>query len=201
MAEGRNYFINGQCLVKVKGSTLSLYDGKGGGAELGLTDVKGCVTISPNFRFRKIMYDDYGSEVPAEIMWLLQDVSISMTLVHFDADVLEGCISQSNGGVLAGRVAGAGRPMGSGFEMYSNSGENHYITLYLSSPTGGLPWRFISCYLDGSPIEWPISAERSLVYLEWKAIPYAKFPSSNPSAEMLSSDIVIWDNKSLTDPV
>ncbi len=117
----RSYYINGQCLVKVRGRTGNLDPANNNGnlAELGLTDNAGKVTITPNYRHADYKYDDFGPEIPPDVMWLLTDVTITMTLVHFDYDVLTSCLGESAGGT-EGTMKGAGQPMGAGFRMYNN---------------------------------------------------------------------------------
>lgn len=186
----RAYYLNGQCLVLVRGSTssfLSDIDGE----ELGLTDGNGKVTILPNYKHKDVRYDDFGDEIPPEVLWNLVDVDISMTLVHFDSAILSACISESAGGGIEGTLQGAGQPMGAGKPMYDPL--NHYITLHLSSPgPANNPWRFKACYLARRPVVIPLSAERSLVQCIWRAIPYVPF--STGQSEMLSKGTVIWDH-------
>lgn len=192
----RSYYLNGQCLVRVRGMTGTSI-AIGGDAitikELGLTDGQGKVTITPNYRHKDYRYDDFGPEIPPDVMWMLTDVEIIMTLVHFDASILSACISESAGGGTEGKMQGAGQPMGAGKAMYAEG--NHYITLYLGSPgTADNPWRFKSCYLYRRPVVWPLGAERSLVQCYWRAIPYIPIPTG--ITEMQSKGVVVWDHKS-----
>mgnify|MGYP001608992929 FL=1 len=106
----RDFIINGETLVKVKGSSSSSISTL---SELGLAEKE--VTISPRFYHSEMRADDFGPNIPPEVMWMLADVQIAMTLVHFDRAVLEACISESMGGSTFGVfLAGAGTPMGGG---------------------------------------------------------------------------------------
>jgi hypothetical protein len=193
----RIYYINGQCLVKVRGSTSNatisnVNDITFAGAELGLTDNAGKVTMSFNYKHQDYKYDDWGDEAPPDIFWKLCDVDIDMTFVHVDQAVLRACLTESAGGGTEGKMQGAYKPLGLGKPMYDE--KNHYISLFLSSPSQELPWRFKACVLTRNPVSWPISAERSLIRCHWRAIPYQPFPSV-PSDELKAKDVVVWDHK------
>ncbi|RJQ24625.1 hypothetical protein C4577_07600 [Candidatus Parcubacteria bacterium] len=161
--------------------------------ELGLTNTQGVVKIIPNYRHKDYRYDDFGSEIPPEVMWMLTDVTITMSLVHFDPVILKACIAESAGGGVDGLMEAAGKPLGAGKAMYANG--NHFMTLFLSasdeSDTDAEPWRFNACYLAQRPIIWPISAERSIVDCIWRAIPYVPLSTGE---ELKSSGVVIWDH-------
>lgn len=196
----RNYFINGICLVSVRGSSSSALDIVNNDQnfyELGITS-KGGVTITPNYKHRDYKYDDWGGIVPPNVDWMLTDAIITMQLVHFDPDVLSACISESSAGGAEGIMEPAGKIMGSNSAMYGS--KNHYITLYLSSPQAEYPWRFIACYLYHRPMVWPLSAQRSLVDLVWRAVPYTAAQRSAGgliavnAREPTSSGVKLWDH-------
>jgi hypothetical protein len=188
----RNYYINGPCLVKVRGMVGTALDGSLAIPELGLTDNTGKVSIIPNYKHKDYKYDDFGGETPPDVMWMLTDVTIIMTLVHFDYAILQACMNESAGGGTEGTMAGAGKPMGAGVAMYAN--KNHYMSLYLSQPNNAgftNPWRFKACYLYQRPVIWPVSAERSLVQCYWRAVPYTPIVGIT---EILSTGVKVWDH-------
>jgi hypothetical protein len=194
----RNFAIEGPCLVRTKGGQHMSGRAIGDVTELGLTSDS--VKIEPRFRHRDISADDFGPDVPAEVQWQLSDALIHMTLVHFDYYVLDVCLGECMGGGainwgvtmelgpaqnpvfgpdlllnarggMAGTLAAAGTLMGAGLPMFASG--NHYISLNLSSPYAGRPWRFRSCYLAERPVVHPIGTQYSQVELVWRAIPYA----------------------------
>lgn len=215
----RNLYINGPCMVKVKGVEAlvnNVEDREVKTWELGLT--QGPIRIIPNFIHRDIYVDDYG-DVPAEVMAMIADVQIHMTLVHYDADVLDNCMINSIGGyhadmatvgsLTAGTMAGAGKLMGNGRQLYEAG--NRFITLILTSRPTSLdppgtdpnefPWRFPAAYIAANPMEIPIGTERSLVTLRWRAIPYRPpfaADANNPAVstttvqELKSKGAVLW---------
>lgn len=185
----RNWFVNGETLVNVKGRSDSSI---GSLSELGLAD--GPIVIRPNFRHRDITLDAWGSEVPAEVQFMLADVTVEMTLVHIDRDVLDTCILESMAGAPAiGQCRRAGALMGNNLARFAAGGAtgNHYIGLNLSSPIGGKPWRFYFSYLTGPAMDHPVGTEKSLTRLTWRAIPYTTDPYGSGSGAQTSP---IWDH-------
>jgi hypothetical protein len=203
----RDYVINGETLVKVKGNGALASSGFPGEAalwELGLASE--AVRVVPRFSYQDVHTDDFGPNIPAEVMWMLADVRIEMVLVHYDRAVLDACISEAMGGISfpAGAIAPAGQCLGRGLPLFSSG--NHYVSLSLMSPVLGVPWRFPASYLDSSPLIIPLGTERTLAHLSWRAIPYRlpAWPGFNPSAivnnfrsgaEIVSSGIVLWDQR------
>ena len=177
---GREYIVNGETMVFVKGCNASAIAEL---SELGLSDSS--IVITLNSKHLDIGVDDYGNDIPAEELWMLASANIRMTLVHFDNDVLSACISESMAGGTEGTMVAAGTPMGGGAPLLSSI--NHYIGLNLSSQIG-TPWRFPSAYLSEQPMIYPLGTERSLVVLNWRAIPYGLFGS-----EITSSGVVLYD--------
>lgn len=172
----RDFYINGECLVYVKGNgALGLgvsQNGPPGVWELGLAEEN--VTISPTFNHQDKMADSFGPNVPPELLWQLVEIQVRMTLVHFDKDVLNACAVESMaGGTLASMVP-AGTPMGGGLPLYTFG--NHWIGLFLASPVGQLPWYLPAATLTRQPLEWPLGTSRSRVQLTWRCIPYAPQP-------------------------
>lgn len=185
----RDLYVNGPCLVKVKGRG-ALADTIGGEAvlrELGLST--GQIRIIPNFIHRDIQCDDFGGDVPAEIMCMLSDVQIHMVLVHFDEEVLDQCMSNSLGGYYnvdnepafdPGIMAGAGKLLGGGREIFGTN--NLFMSLNLTAPGEAAadgenislkrPWRFPAAYIPANPLDIPLGTDRSQIVLRWRAIPY-----------------------------
>jgi hypothetical protein len=168
-------------------------------SELGLTS--DAVRVEPRFRFADIKADDYGPSIPAEVQFQMSDAIIRMTLVHYDFQILDICMSESMGGGainygvdiiqpiniapgiddffqlagnrggIAGTNAAAGSLLGNGLPMYMSG--NHLVSLTLTAPYTSNLWRFRSCYLTEKPVVYPIGTQYSKVELTWRAIPYA----------------------------
>ena len=223
----RDFQINGETLVRVRfGGHLA--GGVGGGLidgalfpgteplpggsgqlyELGLAEEN--VNIVPQYIHRGVPADDFGPEVPAEVIAMLAWVSIQMTLIHYDVNVLEECLAEALGGNAAiipppGKTGiammGAGQALGHGLPIGSSG--CHYVSLNLLSPQLQYPWRFYSCYLAGQPVTYPLGTEKSAVVCNFRAIPYT-YPGQgfatalNTSGqgidkEVASSGRVLWD--------
>lgn len=169
----RDFFINGQCMVWVKGRADSSI---GNLSELGLTTDQ--IRVTPVFRHRDIDVNAWG-DVPPEVQFKLAEVRISMTLVHYDSNVLEACVSESMAGAPAfGQLPTAGARMGNNLPRFAAGGANgnHYIGLNLASPVGGRPWRFLTSYLTNTPVDIPIGTDRTAVVCNWRCIPYTQDP-------------------------
>jgi hypothetical protein len=210
----RDLYIQGPVLVKVRG-TGALAAEEGGEEtthELGLT--LGPVRVVPNLVHRDIRVDDFGPDIPAEIMSTLADAQIHMTLVHFDDDVLDKCIANSMGGqyrasgfsdtLVGGVFAGAGSLLGNGKQVGEPG--NNFITLILTTTNASAlnvvaPYRFPTAYICANPLDIPLGTERSLVTVRWRAIAYVPpFPateatvptSSTIPQEIKSRGSVLW---------
>jgi len=155
---------------------------------LGLADTG--IRISINTRFDDIMVDAWGQEIPIDVQWMLADANISMTLVHFDRAVLDVCMALSMGGgsIAIGQVARAGQRLGQGLSRFTIG--NNLIGLNLSSPVGNKPWRFWYTYLTGPAVEFPLGTKRSIVTLNWRAIPYTTDPFNGGTGAQGSQ---LWD--------
>lgn len=188
----RDFIINGETLVKVKGAEGAFTND--GPNELGLTVDQ--VTVVPRWKHLDILADDFGPDIPAELMWNLADVIILMTLIHFDEGVLDRCMAQSMGGAkddngvlyAAGIMAGAGRQMGAMKALFDAN--NHFISLNLLSPVLNRPWRFPKSVLAENPVQYPLGVEKSAVKLVWRAIPYQVV---NEDTEVKSAGSILWD--------
>lgn len=188
----RDYYIFGESIVKVKfgyhvpprasGGFVGSVTADSNLSELGLA--VGPITVSPQWNHTPITPDDYGPGVPAELLADgCSEVRVGMTLVHYDEVVLEHCISESMGftpsldyndlGLLAGVQAAAGQPHG-GFHDYYASGWRYLgVNVVPGSPGVFIKgWRFRACVLAAPPQRIPLGTRRSLVELEFRAIPY-----------------------------
>ena len=176
----RDFYINGESLVLVKGRSDSAI---GSLSQLGLASDP--ITVSPGFKHKDINVNAWG-EAPADVQWMLSDVNVSMTLMHFDSTVLATCWQLSMGGSLVeGQMGRAGQRMGNnqarftaatGSPATGNNSGNNYIGLNIASPVQGTPWRFFYAYLAQPPFRFPLGVEKSAVTLNWRVIPYTQDP-------------------------
>ena len=174
-------------------------------ADLGLT--AGPVRIVPKSYHQDIRADSFGPDVPAEVMAMLADSTIVMTLGHYDTELLDTILAESMGGAhpqaQIGRQGGilppAGRLMGGGRAVGSSG--NHFMTLRMTADVLSYPWEFPACYLAERPMELPVGTERSLALLNWRSIPYQPLTSDSatggfrPEAELSSSGAVLWSHR------
>lgn len=194
----RNFFVNGEVSVRVKGAQNSPLGNTI--AELGLCSDS--VTITPNFRHMDVQLDAWGGTngPPNEIQWMLADVAISLSLVHYDPDILNTCLRHAMGGrATIGLMARAGTRLGNSVAV--TAANNLFVQLYLSSPIGGRPWYFPATYLTGPPVVYPIGVERSIVQANFRAIPYAPDPAGTGYTGgnvTGAQDVVLWDNTTIT---
>ena len=200
---GRSIIIPGECMVSVKGNgPLALSGVVAGGqlSQLGLClDV---VSITPKFNHKDINADDFGPNVPPEVMWQLADARISFTLVHFDDFVLDAVIAESMGGGVetlqnlgwAGYMAPAGTMMGNNRTLYTSG--NHFVGLNFETPVTEYPWSFPAAYLTGPPVRMPLGVNHQQVLLNFRAIPYQFYPQTN--SEIGSSGVPLWTRVLLT---
>ena len=192
---GRDFQTNGETMVYVKGHAGSLIPTL---TEFGLSD--GPVTWSQDSRFLDIAVDAWGQEIPPEVQYLLGAVNISMTLVHYDEDVLDEVqrLSMAGGGgvgTAVGLLPRAGARMGNnlprfGFDAVTGLG-NNFIGLNLASPVDLKPYRFFYAYLIPPAVEKPLGTHRSLTRLNWRAIPYTVDPWN---AGLGAFGQGLWDN-------
>ncbi len=167
---GRDYFVNGESMVFVKGSAGS---GIAALSQLGLSSDE--IRITQNFRHEEINLDAWGGLVPNELQVMLFDVQVSINLIHFDPVILEVCETESLGGAPAiGSVARAGVRLGNNLPRFANG--NHFIGLNIASPVGQKPWRFYSAFMTGNPVTWPLGTGKSIVSTNWRAIAYQPDP-------------------------
>lgn len=164
----RDFFINGETMVYVKGNTDTPLSGL---TELGLASEK--ITCTPVFKGEDLIVDAWG-DVPVDVQFMLAELRVSMTLVHIDRAVLDIVIRESMAGASSiGSLPRAGTRMGGGVPRFVSG--NHYLGLNLSSPVGGKPWRFFFAYLfDQQEID--MGTKRSFFVLNWRVIPYTIDP-------------------------
>ena len=180
----RDYFINGECLVRVKGATNSTIANL---SELGLADNP--IRVSYEFKHSDIKVDAWGS-VPPESQFMLAVANVSMTLVHIDRTVLDECVRLSMGGGSAvGVFPRAGTRMGGGGARFATT--NNLIGLNLTSPVGSKPYRFLYSYLSAPPLEIPLGVEKSIFTLQWRVIPYTIDPWNNGLG---AAGTALWDH-------
>jgi hypothetical protein len=181
----RQFVWNGETLVEVRGGVHMSGAAIGVMSELGLATEN--IRIEPQINFKNVNVNDFGPDVPADVLSMLSSVKISMTLIHYDPEILDICIGESMGNSIpnlvensavdggfvqyvGGTLAGAGTPLG-GLKRIFESGW-HYISLNLSSQVLEQPWTFPKCYLNQMPVKIPIGNDLSKVEMEWTALPY-----------------------------
>lgn len=194
----RGFVTYGEAMVYVRGPEGSIIEEI---TELGLCSES--IRITPRYNHLDILTDDFGPSVPVEVLSNMADAKVSMTLVHFDWNIVDYCMYLAMGGTgpvndeqdYDGSLSQAGSPLGFGKPMYDPS--NHYVSLYLRSatetlsPPTNVPYRFICSYLDGQPLEIPLGTERSLLQLSWRVIPYRPFTGDEISSE---GGLKLWDH-------
>ena len=183
----RDFFVNGQTMVWVKGRSDSSIANL---SELGLSSDQ--IRITPVFRHRDINVNAWG-DAPPEIQFMLAEVRISLTLIHFDPDILETCLMESMAGAPSfGALPAAGARMGNNLPRFSPGGANgnHFIGLNLSSVVEGRPWRFLTAYLTSPPVDIPLGTDRTAIVTNWRAI---HFDTDLWNAGLGSYGKFIWD--------
>lgn len=139
--------------MKVKGgSILSI-------TELGLA--MDSITIAPRFRHKDVHVDDFGGEIPPDVMSMLLFADVRMVLSHYDPIVLGTCVAHAVGSTTAGECGPAGA-------MLLSRGFG--IRLYLI-PRNDIPWQFKASYLNSEPLEVDIGTKLSQVQLNWRCLP------------------------------
>lgn len=165
----RDFWINGESLVAVKGPVGSLI---GSITELGLTVDQ--IRITPDFRHKAINVDAWG-EAPPETQFMLATVGIQLDFIHFDRTILDECLRLSMAGAPAiGQLPRAGARMGNNSPRFSAT--NNYIGLNITSPVGNKPWRFFYTFMTNPPMQFPLGTEKSVVTTSWVAVPFTTDP-------------------------
>src|SRR5260370_14621868 len=91
----RDFQINGDALVTIKGGqhySGTLYPSP---ALLGLS--VGPIRVSIHPRHRPLHVDDYGPDIPADVMKMLADATIRMNLIHYDTELADICMMEATG--------------------------------------------------------------------------------------------------------
>ena len=213
----RDFQINGETMVSVIGGAHAIMSGAASGSpiayvsQLGLADRY--VTISPNYYYDDVLIDDFGPNVPAEKLWMLSTVNIGMSLIHYDPVVLSMVMGESMGGADysqlgtngVGTMVGAGSPLGNYLPLLASG--NHWLMLGLASPVLNAPWRFLATHLTGPPLEIPLGTGKTIVKLNFEAIPYpiscCMFSGGisgltlKSGSELTSSGTVLWDDQDI----
>lgn len=195
----RDFLIPGEAMVFVRGPASSSIAGNGN--QLGLSEDQ--IRVAPKFKYKDINVNAWGSDqVPVDVQRFLAWVDISMNLVHFDRDFLDECKRLMMGGTLIGRTGRTGSRIGAGLGRWVQG--NNYIGIAISSPVVAKPWRFWYCHMTEDPVEYPIGTERSVVAVNFRAIPYTadpwgggtETPRTQPftTAGQGSGEAVIWDH-------
>ncbi len=181
----RDFQIPGESLVLVKGAADS---GIAVLSELGLADSS--IHVRPNFVHQDINVDAWGPRIPADVQWFLSDVTINMTLVHYDNLILDICVQQSMASTgQFGTMGRAGQRMGNNTPRFGAG--NRLVSLNITSPVLGQPWRFFFCYLSSPPVEFPLGTQRSLIVMNWRAIPFTQDPYGGGTGAL---GYPLWDN-------
>lgn len=165
----RYVYVNGESLVYVKGPAGSAIANL---TELGLSDNPITIVLQP--MHKEVTADAWG-DVPFEVQTMLASVSVSMTLIHFDPAVVEELARLSmGGGAQAGQMGRAGTLLGNNLPRFAAG--NNFFGLNIASPVGQRPWRLFTCYMPQPAVQWPLGANRSIISLSFRAIPYVQDP-------------------------
>lgn len=163
------------------------------------------ITVTPRFIHEDVKTDDFGPNIPAELMWMMGDVTIDIPAIHYDSTVLDICMAESMGGayltgglfpVAAGLMQGAGNLIGNGVPLLASG--NHFISLSLVQANVLLPLRFPSAILTGPAVRTPLGTQKSIAQTTWRAIPYAApqltITGGVAPGEVISSGAVLFDH-------
>ncbi len=194
MPSNRDWLINGETMVYVRGGE-HLASGAGGSkTELGLSFDE--IKVIPKYIHRDVHVDDFGPEIPAEVLSMLAEVNVRMTLSHFDNLMLRIIQAESLGSFNNdGIMPPAGTPLGQNKELYASG--CHYMSMQLASPQFGEPITFKTGYLAMQPVVLPLGTSYSKVDLNWRFIPYRPIPSIGAGGEIRSSGAVLWIREAL----
>ena len=195
----RSLHVPGEAMVAVRGASDSSISAR---INLGLAASE--LKITPVFKKLDVNVNAWG-DAPVDVQHMLDEVRISMDLVHFDRDVLDELIRLSMGGgsAVIGEVNRAGTLLGNNTARFAAG--NRYVSMYISSPVSNKPWRFFYAYLADNPVDFPVGVQRSIVNCNFRAIPYTNDPwgggtaQPNTVAGTGALRAVIWDHNIATD--
>lgn len=184
----RDFFINGPALVEVKGNVNTAIASL---SQLGLSDA--AIPVSPRFHHKDINVDAWG-EAPADVQWMLGELTLRFTMIHVDLNVLEACVQEAMGGAAAlGQFGRAGTRMGNNVARFAAT--NHYVGLNITSPDGNRPWRFFYAYLADNPFDWPLGTEKSVISVNFRVVPYVQdaYNGGGAGAGTGAQNYPLWD--------
>ena len=192
----RAFYVNGESVVSIKaGGHVQSPVSMSGSATVLLGIAEGPIRITPVYHQEGIHTDSMGPRMPVEIMSELAEMKISMTLIHFDRDILDVCVSEGLCGYDVNDETSsrdkAGFLMGNNLALLASG--NHFLKMGIESHVAGKPWRFEAAYLDGNPFDFPLGTDRSKLLLNWKAISYVTMGAEG----VLTVANPIWDYGSL----
>ena len=165
----RQIYVNGETMVYVKGMAGSAIANL---SELGLSDDQITIRLIPHYD--PVMLNAHD-QAPVDMQTFLEEARITMTLVQYDPDVLAECLRLSVGAPnSAGQLARAGTLLGKGLARFAAG--NCFIGLNLASPVGNIPYRFLYTFLEDPAAAIPLGTQRSIITLNWRAIPYLADP-------------------------
>ncbi len=188
----RDFVINGESLVSVRGGAHMGSGAIGVYSELGLTTDQ--IRIIPRYYQRAIYVDDFGPDCPVELLAGIASVDFRLNLIHYDPNVLdimmrESMVGGAGPGTTAGIFAPWGTPMGGGMPLLASG--NHYFGVNIASPILNFPWRFFNCYLPEQPVEIPLGTEKSITSCNIRAIPYQSPLGPSESVSLSSGGILV----------
>jgi hypothetical protein len=195
VATDRNFIINGECLVQVKGGAHNSGRALGSTTELGLS--QGQIVVTYHFSQKDIPVDDFGPDTPADVLALATSLRVRIPLIHTNRTALDACLRESMGGGGASPqeegVLGPARLLGRNKPLRASG--NLLLCLILrqggfdGAPLGVLPWRMPACHLTSPPVEFPLGVGVSLIQTHWRAIPYTPMVSG----EIRVSGVILYD--------
>lgn len=189
----RNYYVNGETLVKLKGGAHLQNFGMSGSSVVTLGVAADPIEISYNFNHQDQHTDRFTNEKPVDVMWMGGDAIIKINLIHFDNDILDTAISESMDGYSPnnGSTGIPGLTLGHNLAPYASG--CRYMGLGLtSSITSGRS--FPTCYLHQQPVQVPLGTKRSIVQVQFRAVRYAKMNTDGTVAESAS---LLWEYTNL----
>lgn len=179
----RDFYINGETLVSVKGPVNSNIAAL---SQLGLSD--DMVRVTPTFYHDPLHVEAWG-KTPVDMQVMLLAAKVHITLIHYDVAVLNTCIALSMAvtggtpGLNDGTTNRAGTRLGNNQVRFAAG--NSYIGLNLYSPIGGIPYRFLYCYLLDPTT--PLGVQKTVVDTTWQAVLYTQDPAGIVAGQILGA--------------
>jgi hypothetical protein len=180
--------------------------------ELGLSleDIR----INIRTHHQAVYVDDFGVEVPADLVTQLAEAFIFVNLIHYDPQVVQMAISESQGGPPSNSIDSAGVMAGAGVLMTggkrSGVSGNHFMELQIlpqfeettinkdgevegSGDRLSRIYRFPCTFLMDR-VEIPIGATKISVMTSWLARPGLR-TSDTVNQELTSTGAVLYDHR------